>query len=341
MNYFKSFAIFCILFTLGQNEMILNSPQITNWGDWHDWGYCSEGNYTTGMQLKTESYQGAFSEDTALNGLKFFCCKIGDQCDQDEVIASGQGDHGSFGNKYFCDGVATGFQMRSEKGQTVFADDTAGNNMRFLCNGDNTDVVEGDGLNFGDWTHAQECFKKQGICGLSTQVEKSSANDPTGLNNIKVKCCDVEDPAQVCVPVDQWELIIECDNKEAVSPTTCYYERKVGVSSSNTISEGHSRRSRIYRSIGFDIGSAISILAANFQYNLGHSVETDHDWTVSNTETWSEETTQGVSFDVPAGVKSQLFQTRGACDFYSVKTMRVKRVDTDGNNVRTVTYFNM
>ena len=149
--------------------MILSSPQVTNWGEWKEWEYCPEGSYVVGMQLKTEGSQGMFHDDTALNGVKLYCDVIGSR-KNDIAIASGTDEWGSFGREFFCEGIATGFQLRSEKSQSFMADDTAANNLRLYCN-QNDDFVEGDGLEFGDWTQAQQCLTKQAICGIQTQVE--------------------------------------------------------------------------------------------------------------------------------------------------------------------------
>jgi hypothetical protein len=164
-------AIFLLAsFEHGRGEMILSSPQVTNWGEWKEWEYCPQDSYVVGMQLKTEAYAGVFSDDSALNGIKFYCDVIGSQ--KNEIsIASGTDEWGSFGREYFCEGVSTAFQLRSEKSQSFLADDTAANNLRLYCNGHDADYLEGDGTEFGDWTQTQKCFTKQAICGIQTQVE--------------------------------------------------------------------------------------------------------------------------------------------------------------------------
>ena len=159
-----------------RDPIILTSPQVTNWGSWREWEYCPAGSYVIGMQLKTHSYQGIWTDDTGLNAIKFYCDEIGSK-KSDTPIVSAQGDYGSFGNNYFCDGVATGFQLRSEGSQSVFADDTAANNLRLYCNGADTDYIEGDGERFGDWTIPQKCSKKQAICGIQSQIEGSGTGD--------------------------------------------------------------------------------------------------------------------------------------------------------------------
>ena len=150
------------------------------------------------------------------------------------------------------------------------------------------------------------------------------------------------DPAQNCTPTDTWDLIIECDNIDAVTPTTCSYARKVGISHSTTQSEGHYEQSEVYTEIGFSLEGAVSVLSVEFGATLGLSTTTGHDWTLSNSEIWSVETTTSVSFDVPPGVKTQLLQTLGNCGIYNVRATRVKRVDTEAKTMRqSVTYFDI
>ena len=110
--------------------------------------------------------------DSALNGVKLYCDVIGSR-KNGIFIASGTDVWGSFGKEFFCEGIATGFQLRSEKSQGSWSDDTAANNLRLYCNqNQNTEnSLQGDGMWNGDWTHAQHCFTKQAICGIQTQVE--------------------------------------------------------------------------------------------------------------------------------------------------------------------------
>lgn len=155
---------------INAQSLELRSPKVTDWGDWHLFDDCPDGTYVVGMQLRTHLYQGAFADDSALNGIKFFCDNLGNKSTQ-VTIVSGEETYGSYGNEYFCDGVATGFQLRSEKYQTIFADDTAANNLRLFCNANSSTVLEGDGLDFGDWTDPQGCFKRQALCGYSSQID--------------------------------------------------------------------------------------------------------------------------------------------------------------------------
>lgn len=159
-------------------DVILRSPEVTNFGGWHAWEYCPLGTYVVGMQLKTERYGGVFYDDTSLNGVKLYCAAVGYR-HTNVTVKSGINVRGSFRNSFFCEGVATGFQLKSEAYQTVFADDTAGNNLRFYCNNQGNKLIEGDGEGFGDWTRAQHCYNKQALCGVQTQVEMEHGNGST------------------------------------------------------------------------------------------------------------------------------------------------------------------
>lgn len=126
---------------------------------------------------------------------------------------------------------------------------------------------------------------------------------------------------------------------EAVTPTTCTYERKVGISHSTTQSESHYELGEIYSNIGFSLVHAIPGLNINFGFNLGTSHKTGHNWTMTNSEVWNVETKTTVSFDVPPKVSTQLLQTVGNCGIYNVATQRVKRIDTEAETNKTTITF--
>ncbi|CAL8129055.1 unnamed protein product [Orchesella dallaii] len=171
------------------------SPR-NNWGNWGRFQRCPFGSYAQGFQLKTEPYQGLFTDDTALNSVKLFC---GDPYRPDTaVLTSTEGPWGEWGSVFSCyPGFLNGFQLRVEEYQGS-GDDTATNNVRFFCTSlpNPSDYVEGDGLTYGSWSQAQHCYSNQVICGLQTQIEPYNGDDDdTSLNNVLMECCDYSKPA--------------------------------------------------------------------------------------------------------------------------------------------------
>lgn len=154
-----------------------------------------------------------------------------------------------------------------------------------------------------------------------------------------MKCCDVPDPAVICVPNDSWDLVIDCNNRESSSPMFCSYERKVGTSNSTAFTESHWEILQKYTELGFSLSGALSLLSANFRANWGESSETGYNWTRSGSEVWSEEITTTVGFEVPGGGWSRLFQVLGECGLYGAKTNSYKKVDVDDKGMTSVSYF--
>ena len=160
------------------------------------------------------------------------------------------------------------------------------------------------------------------------------------MNNIQVLCCPVPDPSEHCTPEDTWDLLLECDNTEAVSDTSCTYERKIGASHWNMVSESNYLLYEMYSHIGFTLPGALANLPGNFGAQLGQSLVTEYNWTSSAGEVWKEETTVTVGISVPPGIRTKLYQTYGKCDFYAVRANLFKRVDSDTKfNTQEVTFF--
>jgi len=225
-----------------------------------------------------------------------------------------------------------GFQLRSESDQRKH-DDTAANNLRVLCS--DGQVIEGEGTAWGEWTQIQTCRKRQAICSLQTQVEMSlGLGDDSSLNNLRVECCDIPNPSVNCIPSDFWELVAECDNTNAFTPTTCTYERKIGLGYSatqqNPTASSHGQEKSLLDTLGFSIGLEAKVLSKKFQFETGIGEKTGYDWGSSKTDTWNHESTTKVSFEVPPGVRSSMVQVVGACGNYLVRTAKFQRIDVLG-----------
>jgi hypothetical protein len=172
---------FAVAATTVTGNFIIESPNDTNWGVWGVWERCPFGRYAQALQVKTEAYQGAFTDDAAVTGIRFYC---GDPANASTtIISSSVSSWGDWGKVYICrsddrpvppDGLITGFQLRVEKPLSV-GDDTAANNIRVYCNYPGLGVAEqtkeADGLTFGEWQDNRKCNSNQGICAVETQVE--------------------------------------------------------------------------------------------------------------------------------------------------------------------------
>jgi len=172
------------------NAIWIESPKVTNWGEWGAEEFCNATEFVYGFRLKVQQSQGIL-DDTALNAIELHCVKT--ITGPRTYIKSREGIKGAWGTVRECQGTsyAIGFEMRTEA-PTLF-DNTAANNMRLMCSDGVT--VEGTGLTWGDWTGALFCPSNMKICGIRTQVEDpvedpSAPKGGTGTNNVDMFCCD-------------------------------------------------------------------------------------------------------------------------------------------------------
>ena len=151
----------------------LESPQITDFGSWGEPDYCRPGQIVTGFQLKVEPKHSI--DDTALNGIRFFCGTPGGSEDERTNITSKVGYFGNWGKIFNCSTYAVGFELQSQEYQGPRTDDIAANNFKLYC----ADGVAYEGYNDNGhtftnsvYTGPQMCSLGQGLCGIQTQVER-------------------------------------------------------------------------------------------------------------------------------------------------------------------------
>lgn len=168
----------------------IESPRLTNWGDWKAEEMCPPNSWVSAMNLKIEPDQGK-GDDSALNGIKLSCTTSDGRHTGD--ITSGEGRWGFYRGRKFCrTGYANGFQLRSEPDQKS-GDDAAAIDLTLLCShtdGTTSRIVGGDFLTFGSYTQEQICPPATAICGIRTQIEPDQGSgDDSALNNVDFACC--------------------------------------------------------------------------------------------------------------------------------------------------------
>lgn len=169
-------SVFVGLIAFTNAHYYIESPQVTNWGNWGNPEQCPPDTYAQAFQLKTDSYKGRWEDDTGINGIRVYCGNPSNISTR--YITSSMGQFGNWGSLFNCyPGVLTGFQLQVQGPQESYDDDTATNNVRFYCsNSGGSGYMEGDGLHFGSWTEARHCNRGDAVCGLQTQVEPYMAN---------------------------------------------------------------------------------------------------------------------------------------------------------------------
>ncbi|XP_060792597.1 vitelline membrane outer layer protein 1-like [Neoarius graeffei] len=166
--------------------------EVNNGQTWGSWGHremCPVGTYATGFSLKVE--QAIDGDDTALNGIALRCTKPIGFLHTALTYSTVQSDVGSWGtwtgNTWCTSGVLTAFQLRVEGAQGQ-GDDTAANNIRFLCTG--KEILTGNGMSWGEWGQWSDSCPGKGICGIQTKVElPQGRGDDTALNDVSFYCC--------------------------------------------------------------------------------------------------------------------------------------------------------
>jgi len=114
-------------------------------------------------------------DNTALNGIAFFCGKaLGLLEDDPMYISSKQGRFGSFGPIFNCSTYAVGFSLKSQAYRGSWRDDVAAANLKLICaDGEELEGYEED-YDYADaeYTQVQRCPTGRAICGIQTQVEE-------------------------------------------------------------------------------------------------------------------------------------------------------------------------
>ncbi|KAE9546837.1 hypothetical protein FO519_009951 [Halicephalobus sp. NKZ332] len=177
------------------SSVIIESPQLTSFGHWHNMQYCPDYMVAVGMQVKVEGDQRG-GDDTGLNAVALYC-DFHDRTfhSSRHRIMSGEGLFGDWQEIKYCPigQMIVGFALRSEPDQRG-EDDVAADNFAAYCGLPNSDRhsskwIEGNTPGWGHWTGKQFCPDGYVVRGIQTQVEGNQrGGDDTSLNNVKLAC---------------------------------------------------------------------------------------------------------------------------------------------------------
>jgi len=294
---------------------VIDSWNITRWGDWGRWEYCAEGTFAIGFKLKGLNFVYA-RDQVGMLGIRLYCGKPGSKSYwKNQSISStvGHVHDSTWGITNRCHGgLLIGFNLMGEENRGS-RDDAGATNIRMRCSNQNVGTILGDLQPLlGIWGREDKvCSTKQAICGIQTQVERS-ANDISGLNNVRFLCCNIPDPGSTCTPDDRWSEIVGCEN---LSPheVNCTYEYKRGISHTDTTAVSGFDEFSTLVTVGFSLGASGTYLSANFNLNLGFSSTTSTNWETMSQETYFEYTIVRLDFGVPPGMYYVLKQVEGVC----------------------------
>jgi len=152
-----------------------------------------------------------------------------------------------------------------------------------------------------------------------------------GWGHVSIKCrCEQE--AIVCEPEDGWERIMQCDNSDGSTTTTCKYKKTIGTTYST----------EVQHSMSIDL-SVAAALKENyftlFSAELSTSASTGYDWTHTSSETMSEEHSYEVDTEVPPGTVVMIDGAIGRCGGSTSKTELFKISSYDQEGILIAEHF--
>merc|ERR1712107_58302 len=133
---------------------------------------------------------------------------------------------------------------------------------------------------------------------------------PPGPDYFKCRC---EQKKIDCEPEDSLEVVMMCDQTDAVADTTCGYKRTVGTKFSEEFTNGM----HIDTSVAAEMQLQFWLL---FEDKLGVSVNTGYDWKHTSSEVKGDQITREVVAPAPAGMVLVIEQINGHCGQSGVKT---------------------
>lgn len=156
--------------------------------------------------------------------------------------------------------------------------------------------------------------------------------DNNGLNNMKVKCCDVPNPLDKCVPTEERLHIRDCDNSKSDDGLRCDFTAEIGLSMDY---DSNTKLIDFYSSVGYTYNDE--------KQKISKYIETKLDEQIKNGRTlqytWDDIVEPAVMGDMKVTPKSlyikpfeklELYQIVGRCGYFLVRTNRYLKLIKNG-----------
>lgn len=171
-------------------------------------------------------------------------------------------------------------------------------------------------------------------------VDLLGTYDNTGLNNMKVKCCNVPDPLNKCVPKESRILVRVCNNSRSEEGLRCDFNAMVGLSLNYDV---NLKLIDFYTSIGYTFDAAKLNTSRHIASKLGEQMKEgkklEYDWNEISPGVMEDMKVKAKNLYVKAFETLELHQIVGMCEYFLVRTNRFVRVVKDEANVSKENLF--
>lgn len=158
--------------------------------------------------------------------------------------------------------------------------------------------------------------------------------DNNGLNNMKVKCCDVPNPLDTCTPKEDRKHIRDCDNSKSDEGLRCDFNAMVGLSMDY---DSNKKLIDFYSSIGYTFNDEKDKISKHIVSKLDEEIKNGR----TLEYTWDDIVEPAVMGDMKVTAKTlyikpfeklELYQIVGRCGYFLVRTNRYVKLIKDGNS---------
>ncbi|CAL8084988.1 unnamed protein product [Orchesella dallaii] len=337
------------------NSVVLFSKSDVDFGTWSEWKNCPEGKYVNGLQnfrRMVMSEDADIVDHAGLTTIAFVCNTPeefpGDIREIIDEVPPGLKRRPLEKMNFFkCEfGPAVGFQLNQVPSQGD-GDDLATDWIKLICGCGQDAIKPYDKAEFkevsgtrGVWSEPKICGARQSICGLSAQLHPWVENrnleeyDNTGVNGVKLRCCDVPSPATKYSPSESLLSIATLENFGNEPSLSFQVELNVGLLYNRT---GKWKKAmNFYETIGYNLNSLSHPFHKVFSEKVSCLSDSscNFDWSAHEDERndeagmWGMAAISNVTVNVKKGTKVEVKQVVGVAGPYVIGTFAVKEIIT-------------